>query len=244
MRPPEVKLQNGNINSIGDSIHQRYLWEKYLEAIEWVKEVTAGEPFVLLLNGDLIEGIHHGSQEVVAMQWETHMQIAMDCLKPLCALTETILVVKGTECHTRDIEDALASKIGAVTGKAHNQWRFRVNGVLNEAQHHMGTTKRKWLEAGEGSRIMANNVINCVDCGHEPPKVFWRAHRHVGGYIAAAGRHFLVAGAWQFLTRYGHKVVGDSIPIPTVQYMDFTDPEFPIHKEKKFFPPEKRAIEL
>lgn len=235
LRPPEVELPNGNVNYIGNSIHQQFLWDSWLKAIEWVKTVVCDDPFILLINGDAIEGIHHGSTELVAMEWETHLAIAYHTLKPLTDLTDNILMVKGTECHTQNLENELACAIGAREGKAKNQWLFRVNGVLNDAQHHMGTTKRKWLESGEGCRIMANNRLNCLDAGHEPPRVFWRAHRHVGGYIEQSGNHFLVAGAWQFLTRYGHKVVGDSIPVPTVQFMDFTDPDFLVHKECRFY---------
>jgi hypothetical protein len=238
LRPPVVKLANGTNNVFGDAPHHRYMWENWLLGIKWIKKVTGGKPFILLLNGDMIEGIHHGSDEVIAMQWEVHMEIALECLRPLCALADSIIMVRGTECHVRNIESALASKLGAEGGEAKDQQLFRVNGVLNEAQHHTGTTKRKWLESAEASRVMANNVINCVDAGQEPPRVFWRAHRHVGGYTEQCGRHFLICGAWQYLTRYGRKVVGDSIPIPTIQYMDFTDAEFPIHKEKKFFPPQ------
>lgn len=244
LRPPVVRLKNGNENHIGDSAHQQLLWDWWLEAMEWINVTSGSQPFVLLLNGDLIEGIHHGSAEVIATQWDIHMSIAIQTLLPLCQKAAAVVVVRGTEVHTRDLEDALARDLGAEGGEARDQWNFTINGVLNNAQHHMGTTKRTWLESGDLGRVMMNHLSNTDLAGHEGPRVFWRAHRHVSGHWQTRNRHALVCGGWQFLTRYGHKVVGDSIPMPSVWHGDYTNPEHLIFREKVFMPPPEQPLAI
>ena len=236
LMPPEVELNNGNVIGHGNNLVQRFLWETWELGKQWISEATNGRPFILLLNGDMIDGVHHGGKQLIAQLWDEHLAIAETCLRPLVDMADASLMTKGTEVHTLDLEDTLAAKLGCETGKAKDKWLFEVNGVLNDAAHHMGTTKRKWLESGEGDRIMANAILNYHHCGQRVPSVFWRAHRHVGGYVNHDDHHFLVCGAWQFLTRYGHKVVCESIPVPSIQFMDFTNPHFPIHYEKKFYP--------
>jgi len=244
LRPPEVKLPNGNVNVIGESLHQQLLWGWWQEAQQWIEDTAAGRPFILLFNGDAIEGVHHGSKELIAIQEEIHVAIAIQTLKPIADRAATVLMVAGTECHTKSLENVIATKIGAREGIAKDKWLFTVNGVLNDAAHHMATTKRRWLNSGDLSRVMTNAIANYTVAGMAVPRVYWRAHRHVGGYFSENGYHIAVAGGWQFLTRYGHKVVTESIPSPSIQFMDFTDPQHITHKEKHFNEPQPSITEI
>lgn len=222
LAPPSFFLDNGNEVSHGKNIHQQWLWKNWMDAVGAVKKLAGKDPVALLLNGDAVEGVHHrNNAELMAAKIEEHIRMTEECLNPLLKLVSSRFVVKGTECHTRDIESLLADRIGAETSKAKDKWLLKINGCLVDAAHHMGTTSRAYLEASLMSIQMGNARLNYLRAGHEVPKVFLRAHRHCGGHYSDGQGLFAVTGAWQFLTRHGFKVVTDAIPRPSILLLDW-----------------------
>ena len=206
----------------GSNLHQEWLWECWRDAIERVKEIVGKSGAVLLVNGDSTEGCHHhNSADLIASAIETHTAMAEECLRPLTKLCRKVLVTRGTECHTQNMESRLAERIGAETGKARDEWLFEMGGCLIEAKHHMGVTSRSYLEASLMSIHMGNARLNRLRSKHRVPDVFLRGHRHCGGYFCDGAGVFGVSGGWQMLTRHGQKVVPDSLPSPTVLILDW-----------------------
>ncbi len=221
---PETKTKAGNLITHGDNHHQAWLWANWLEGIARVKKLVGSSPAALLVNGDATEGVHHRNEaDLVAALIETHTEMAVECLRPLSKLASKTFVTLGTECHTKHMEDVLAVKLGAVGGKAKDKWLIDFNGCLVDAAHHMPTTSRAYLEASHLSICMGNARLNYARCGHRLPSVFLRGHRHCGGYYSDGAGLYAVTGAWQFLTRHGHKVVTDSIPRPSILVLDWRD---------------------
>ena len=219
---PSTETEHGNIIGFGKNIHQEWLWDCWCKMIGEVKSFVKKSPAVLLVNGDATEGVHHRNDaDLIASAIETHTNMAVDCLNPLLKICASRLVVKGTECHTRNMENLLAEKIGAVSGKAKDEWLFQINDCLIEAKHHMGVTSRAYLEASAMSIHMGNARLNRARAGHDIPKVYLRGHRHCGGYYCDGSGVFGVTGAFQLLTRHGHKVVPDSLPSPTALILDW-----------------------
>lgn len=224
LAPPEVELDSGNKVSFGNNKHQAWLWDNWKAGFSRVKEIVGADAAKtsLLVNGDAIEGCHHrNSKEIIAQTIEKHVGMAAEVLTPLVELCAKTFVVKGTECHTQDIESYLAKLLCAETGKARDKWHLEINGCLIDAAHHMPTSGRAYLEASAMSICMGNARVNYMRAGHPVPKVFLRGHRHCGGYYSDGAGLFAVTGAWQFLTRHGHKVVTDSIPRPSMLVLDW-----------------------
>lgn len=247
---PESKTESGNVVTHGDNLHQRWLWSMWLEMCLRVTEIigdTPKENVGLLLNGDMTEGVHHRNEHELMMALiDSHCNMAEYCLRPLVALADKVFVTKGTECHTKNIENYLAAKLGAEGGTAKDKWHIRINGCLVDAAHHMTTTGRAYLEASAMSILMGNARINYLRNRHEVPQVFLRAHRHCGGYFSDGAGLFGVTGAWQMLTRHGGKVVTDSIPSPTVLVLDWRGKahgELPQPREIKFNQPQSEIYE-
>lgn len=219
---PQTETEHGNVIGFGKNIHQAWLWDCWQQMIAEVKQYVGKQKPVLLINGDATEGVHHrNNAEILASNIETHVNMAVECLKPLVKLSAHSLVVKGTECHTLNMETLLAERIGAVDKVAKDEWLFEINGTLIEAKHHMNVTSRAYLEASALSIHMGNARLNKARAGHQIPKVFLRGHRHCGGYFCDGSGLFGVTGAFQLLTRHGQKVVPDSLPSPTALILDW-----------------------
>lgn len=239
LMPPEVYLDKGNVVTHGKNHHQAWLWENWQRVLKQVYAVVGKDPFALTINGDAIEGIHHKSSEVVATLWEEHLAIATEVFLPITKKASKTYVVKGTECHTMNLENTLAHRLGAETAK--DKWLYEINGCLVDATHHITTTGRAHLESGQYSIAMANAARQSQRAGHRVPDVYLRGHRHVGGFFCDTHSMMAITGAWQFLTRYGHKVVPDSIPVSTMLLLDWRNKlhgELPTVHQFKAVPPQ------
>lgn len=221
--PPDGETEMGNTVGFGKNIHQAWLWETWLKVEAAAKRVFGNDPFVLVANGDLMEGSHHHSKEVVAAEEHDHAVNAVRCLRPLVDLAAESYFVRGTECHVKNFEKYIANQLGGVF--AGDALLLEIQNTLVEAKHHMPTASRAYLEAGALSIVMGNARLNYARCGHRIPKVFLRGHRHVGGVYSDGSSALVVTGAFQLLTRYGKKVVGESLCRPAFAILDWRNSE-------------------
>jgi len=225
LAPPETETEKGNVIGFGKNHHQSWLWDRWLEAAAQVKAIIGKTPkaqVALAVNGDATEGSHHhNSSDLVSADILVHTKMAEVCLSHLAQLCGKTFVTAGTECHTLNMENELAKLLKAVSRKARDKWILSIRGCLVDIAHHMTTTSRAYLEASAMSILMGNARLNYLRAGHPVPRVYLRAHRHCGGHYSDNDGLFAVTGAWQFLTRHGHKVVTDSIPRPSVIVLDW-----------------------
>lgn len=214
----------------------------WTEAIARVKKIIGDSKAILVMNGDATEGSHHkNGSELLVDDIERHTAMAAECLKSFVEMCEKTFVVRGTECHTLRMEDLLAEKLNAEGMEARDKWLIEVNGCLVDAAHHMPVSGRAYLEASALSIVMGNARLNYVRANQRVPNVFLRGHRHCGGHYNDGSGLIAVTGAFQMLTRHGHKVVTDSIPRPQVNVLDWRgrDPgQLPAVHEITFNPPQ------
>jgi hypothetical protein len=79
----------------------------------WVDNETAGSNYVVLLNGDAIEGDHHGTKQVWSKDTQDHVEAAHVVLAPLMRRASALFIVRGTECHTNNAEVTLGKILRA-----------------------------------------------------------------------------------------------------------------------------------
>src|SRR5688572_20265498 len=71
--PEEVELEDGRVIGYGRNRKLKFLWQSWTEMQERFLRLAGNDPFILVLNGDLIEGVHHRSDEVVAAKKSEHL---------------------------------------------------------------------------------------------------------------------------------------------------------------------------
>lgn len=201
-------------------------WEDFWS--NWVPEVTHGEPFVVVHNGDAIDGVHHSA----TTQWSHNLgdqsEHAYKVLKPVVDLCEgRYFHIRGTEAHvgrSATEEERLARRLGAVPNAEGQHARYelwlRVGGKLCHFLHHVGTTSSS---AHESSAVNAELAAMYADAGRwsrEPPMIVVRSHRHRcieirlpadGGYATV-----FVTPAWQLKTAYAWKIAGARVNTPQI----------------------------
>ena len=240
LTPAQVKLERGRSISCKGDKYLEWMWDSFLDMQKRFHALRKNEPYVLTINGDIIEGIHHRSDEVVAAKFSEHLEIAKEALGPLVKGAQKVYVTIGTQCHTQDFEKVFVKEMGIKQEARHIQ-SYYVHGCLVEAIHHMPVTSRKHLEASALSIIMANRISNLVRAKHAIPRVFIRGHRHITGDYCDGDGMILCCGPWQGLTRHGHKVVPDSISRPSAYVLDWrgrASGDLPTRHQFVYNPPE------
>jgi len=216
--PPEVMLDEGG--TYHHSPLQAKVWAYWIDFWEnWVPRVTKGEPYVIVHNGDTIDGVHHQSVTQISQNLTDQKRIAEEVLRP--RISGAALVnggpgyyhIRGTEAHvgkSGQDEEEVAKTLGAIPDENGNHARWdlwlRLDGALIHFCHHIGTTSSAAYESTAVWKEMVEAYNEAGRSGEEPPDVVVRSHRH---------RHFktevstnkgngisLVTPGWQLKTPF------------------------------------------
>ena len=97
--PSPFKLDDGGTYTPSDE--QMVLWDCWLKFWnEWVPFVTKKEPFAVLANGDLLEGVHHGTKHNISDNYADQEAAALRVLEPIVEKCQgRFYVTRGTEAH-------------------------------------------------------------------------------------------------------------------------------------------------
>jgi len=228
LSPDGIRVDGGGLYSPSD--FQRKMWEYWREFWEvWVPEVTRGEPFDLVHNGDAIDGVHHRSTTQISHNLQDQQRIAEDVLRPVVeqckASGGTYYHIRGTEAHvgqSGEYEERLARELGAKPNAEGQYARFdlwkRVGHCLVHLLHHIGTTSSAAHESSAVNAELTAEYVEAARWNREPPDFIVRSHRHrsiavdlnsAKGYAAG-----IVTPAWQGKTPYVWKVPGARISEP------------------------------
>ncbi len=227
--PTPVPLDGGGTYQA--SPFQRKMWALWREFFDtWVPEVTKGEPYDLVHNGDAIDGSHHNSTTQISHNIEDQIRIAEACLRPevdRCRRSGgTYYHIRGTEAHvgqSGEYEERLARNLGASPNAEGQYARFDLWKRVGETclvhlLHHIGTTGSAAHEASAVNAELTAEYVEAARWHREPPDFVVRSHRHrsiavdlnsAKGYAAA-----IVTPAWQGKTPYVWKVPGARISEP------------------------------
>lgn len=225
---PKIKLSDGGTYLF--SPFQEKIWNKWLEFWnEWVPIVTRGEPYGVVINGDLMDGRHHNSTTQISQNLADQEHIASEIFYPIaekCALTESgercLFITRGTPVHTGESaenEERLAERIKPHKDASGNnsayEWWIRIGTgktALCNFNHHIGTTGRAHYES---SALMAELSDAYVEAGRWngiPPDIVVRSHRHrfCEVKISSAGGDgiVVVTPGWQLKTPFVWKIPG------------------------------------
>lgn len=236
--PPEgIPLDDGG--RYLPSTFQKKLWTWWQEFwTEWIPEVTRGEPYDVVHNGDAIDGVHHGSTTQVSHNIGDQIAIAEAVLRPVVercrALGGTYYHIRGTEAHVGQSathEERLAQLLGAKPNREGQHARYdlwkrvgaptkRVAAPLVHLLHHIGTTASAAHESSAVNAEMSSMYNQAGRWGQQPPDYIVRSHRHRSIAVdmdSARGRAAaIVTPAWQGKTPFAWKIPGARISEPQI----------------------------
>jgi len=230
LMPPEFVTEEGN--ALMQNPLQKWLWDCWLRAQDFAHAVVNGDPYVLVLNGDAVEGIHHGTKQIISPKTKDHMACAEETIESLAEIASQVVLVKGTECHTGSDELTLGKILGGAkdpdTNKRKPQHAFDrltldIHGTRCAFSHHIGASLGSYLEATQMSVAINEEHMAAVTNGEPAPTVIVRSHRHRFCYFGNDHSLCVVTPPWQALTRFGYKVVPAARCHPGIVVLDWRE---------------------
>jgi hypothetical protein len=203
------------------------LWEQFWD--EWVPSVVKGEPYDVCHNGDVIDGVHHGSTTQISHNIEDQKRIATEVLRPIVrdclASGGQYYHIRGTEAHvgqSGSYEESVAESLGAVPNREGQYARFdlwkRVGSSLVHLLHHIGTTSSSAHEASAVNAEMTAEYVEAARWREQPPDFIVRSHRHrfisVELDTAKGIGSAIVTPGWQGKTPFAWKIAGARLTVP------------------------------
>jgi len=203
---------------------QLWQWERWAEfwALARQRATKERRKLIALFVGDLTDGDHHGTSQIVSRNPEHQSYIAHRVLGHVkeTAQPHRIYIVRGTETHVGPegaSENALARSVNADRGETSQEWstwhlRLNVGGCLVDAQHHGRSGSRPWTRGSALQTLSMQMYIECLEAGDPLPSLAIRADRHVYGYsgVGMGGVPVLQLPAWQLKTAFAHRVAPES----------------------------------
>ena len=248
-----TELDNGALYV--PSIAQDWLAENWSRFWGRVEQVAGVDPLHVIVNGDLVDGDHHGTTEIVSRHPNAQMDIAKACFAPVLDLKpNTVAVIRGTEVHvgkSGSAEESFAKWLVAQgvtvphcpeTGNA-SHWHYRglYDGVLIDAAHHGRIGARPWTKVNATMGLAAQIVMEHAMKQERAPDLAIRSHYHqwVDTYDAYPTR-VIQTLAWQLKTAYVHRVAAESLAEVGGAIVTIEDGKI-AHVEKVMFPVKRPA---
>lgn len=231
--PPEgVRLDDGGFykpSPFQDKIYEmwRYFWDVH------VPETIKGEPYVVVHNGDAVDGVHHNSTTQISHNLNDQEEIAYQLLAPIVDGAAAYYHIRGTEAHvgkSAAAEERLARRLGAVPNEDGQYARYDLwkeigpNGDLVHFLHHIGTTGSQAYEATAVYKELIEEMVEAARWANQRPTVIVRSHRHraieISSPIGGDDDHetnmamSIVSPAWQGKTPFVWKIPGGRLATP------------------------------
>jgi len=230
--PPQGAARSGG-GRYTPSKFQRWLWRLWRDEFwgKFVPIATAGEPYVVVFNGDAIDGRHHNATTLITGNIAEQSRIFIDCMKAvLTSKCTAVYMTAGTEVHTGlndEWVEPLARELGVVPDKTGRfirpelYLRLGTKGrhqSLVHVAHHIGSSGVTAYETTAPHRELVEAMQNAARWREEVPTVICRSHRHIpvetrmmtaNGYATA-----VVTGCWQGKTPFVYRLMSGRVAPP------------------------------
>ncbi len=120
MRPKQYQFRD---NNIGPNKRQRAIWRRFEAYTDEIARLRNGKRLIVVLNGDLIDGDHHGTHQLVTRKPAEQERVFLDCWDYFAQAVgfsdnDRVYVMRGTDLNGShghmDSADNIARDIGAV----------------------------------------------------------------------------------------------------------------------------------
>ncbi|HUT10952.1 MAG TPA: hypothetical protein VMY42_10675 [Thermoguttaceae bacterium] len=201
-------------------------WQEFWDV--WVPSACHNEPYAVAVNGDALDGRHHGATHQVSQNLADQARIAEVVLRPIVERCAALYLIRGTEAHvgaSAENEERLGRAIGAKPDEqgryARPELRVRIGGrSCAHLMHHIGTTGTSHYESSAVLKELVETYSEAGRWGRQPFDAVVRSHRHRFIMVTVPtsrgyGFSFVTPG-WQLKTPFTYKIPGGRVTTPQV----------------------------
>ena len=215
--PKQYQLQEGGFYD--PTPGQKLVWQQWEHNWKLIKEARKKANLVVVHCGDLVEGIHHETTQIVSNRVDTQENIAAISLDKAFRIAmmdgDKYYQISGTESHAGNgssSEERVAKDLDHVVPvweqtffdeegeKKNGRYTWdrlyrEINGVVFDISHHGGSVgQRAWTEENGLYNKIKSIYWTCVD-NHKPIPRYWiRGHNHKYVRAEYRGRNGIITG--------------------------------------------------
>lgn len=232
------------------------LWDMWSEFWgTWVPRLTKKEPYSVLVNGDAVDGVHHGSTTQMSQNLADQEEIAFRVLEPLLKRCEgRLYIIRGTEAHSGKSgvdEERLARRLKArpAAGKyARSDLWIRVGKGLVHCLHHIGTAGSLAYETTGPQKEIEQVYVESARWNNEIADMTVRSHRHrfvETRFLTYKGLATSTTTAgWQLKTPFAYRVAGARNTEPQIGGTIIRCDDREIYTLPQIWPIDRPAVEV
>ena len=225
--PDGARLDDGGTYSPSPVQHKLWAWwEDFWNRA--VPAMTHGQPYAVVVNGDAIDGVHHGSTNQWSHNLGDQCRHAEQILKPIVERCEgRYYHIRGTEAHvgkSATEEERLARELDAIPNADGQYARYElwleIGRGLAHITHHIGTAGSMAYESSAVMREMSEAYVEAGRWANRPPDWVCRSHRHRSCEVRLPTHNSLATGfttpAWQLKTPFAYRIAGARQSLPQI----------------------------
>lgn len=193
---------------------QEWLWQCWTDFNSRIRRAARGRRVYGVLGGDIVDGDHHGTLQLVTANITEQRRHAVEVVRPFIELCDVKFVLRGTDAHagesSQDDEDVAAAIGAEATPTGESSWyelRLDLGGVLVDCAHHCSAGNRAWTAGSAAVRIATEAVLYAAAHGERPPDLVLRSHvhrYHDSGDMVRPTR-CIISPAWQLRTAFAYR---------------------------------------
>lgn len=209
------KLDEKNSKPYLPSSYQIGMYEHFMKCALFTRERAVGKRIKVVMNGDAIDGNHHGTQQIITSNPKHHSEIHIELMENFldaCGFSikngDELYYISGTESHTGWEEYGIAEKMQVWGAQYSDDLRLDINGK-RFWWTHQGPKPGKGVNEGNPLRNFAKDVYwDCIKEKKLPPHMISTSHFHKSSYESfndsyAHTVQIEVLPSWQMKTRFG-----------------------------------------
>lgn len=224
---PEDETPYDDGGAYTPSVVQRWLWSNWSDYWQRVAALAEGRPVSVLFNGDLVDGDHHKTTQIIGRHPGLQMDVLRRCVEYVLATVRVkrAIIVRGTASHTGQgapTEESFArwllSRGVEVPRDEDNKayaWRHftgDLGGVRIDVTHHGRVGGRPWTAAGGVTNLSMEILANYALKREPLPDLAIRSHNHQAFDTGTLpGVRILALPAWQLGNDWVKQVRPDSL---------------------------------
>ena len=214
---------------------QKIIHKQWVRSAAKVKqsltEFRTRKRLVLILNGEPIDGDHHGTPQLITGRRQEQIDMSISLLDEWLGIAEynpirgdCIYLVRGTSAHERgehieqigrDIDGVIPYRRDTSPllkdGRYHYQkLRRRVNGVLFDITHHgFRRGSRAWTRENSIRYTLKSMYYDALENKQPIPSYVIRSHNHVYTFDTFKDMWGCITPCWHLKTHFGNQVAAN-----------------------------------
>ena len=186
---------------------QKWLYECWTDYWDYVFKLAKKKRLIVVHCGDLIDGLHHGSLQVMN-EVQDQVEAFEELMLPVLAKADGFYGVLGTGPSHAGMDNSIEAQIYRDLGAIEfgQTLTLSVDGYIHTFFHHGRAGGRPWTSSSAG--LAAEVMLDFAQAGLPLPNFVWSGHTHRSDDSGSKFRdtRAISLPSWQLKTSFAHRV--------------------------------------